>query len=83
MTVVALFIKISRSEHDLSERKLFMLSSGNDSVGGVTKLIRSVTCYTLSFELIGALILANSFHTAIRIQSRLVERRISFCFSFL
>lgn len=61
MTVVAIFTKFLGRNMNLSERKLFMLSSGNDSIGGVSKLFRSVTCFTLSFEGLGALILALRF----------------------
>ena len=42
MTLMASFTRLLGRNMTLGERKLFMLSTGNDSVGGVTKLIRSV-----------------------------------------
>lgn len=74
--------KAAREEHDLGERKLFMLSSGNDSVGGVTKLIRSVLLYTFSFEAAGAVILAARFipqHGAYGIWEAVFHSVSAFC----
>lgn len=61
MTLVALLSQVLKHKMSLQERKLVMLSSGNDSVGGVSKLIRSILLFTLAFEGIGAVALATRF----------------------
>ena len=61
MTLVALLSQVLRHKMSLHERKLVMLSSGNDSVGGVSRLIRSILLFTLAFEGIGAVALATRF----------------------
>jgi len=61
MTLVALLSQMLRHKMSLHERKLVMLSSGNDSVGGVSRLIRSILLFTLAFEGIGAIALATRF----------------------
>lgn len=61
MTLVALLSQVLRHKMSLHERKLVMLSSGNDSIGGVSKLIRSILLFTLAFEGIGAVALATRF----------------------
>ncbi len=61
MTLVALLTKVMGRSLSLKERKLFMLSAGNDTIGGVPKLIRSVTLFTLAFEGAGTLFLALRF----------------------
>ncbi len=61
MTLVALLSQMLRHKMSLHERKLVMLSSGNDSIGGVSRLIRSILLFTLAFEGIGAVALATRF----------------------
>jgi trk system potassium uptake protein TrkH len=61
MTLVATFSQMVKRGISLNERKLVMLSSGNDSVGGVSRLLRSILLFTLSFEGLGAVALATRF----------------------
>ena len=82
MTLMALFTRLLGRNMTLGERKLFMLSTGNDSVGGVTKLIRSVLLYTFSFEAAGAVILALRFipqHGAYGIWEAVFHSVSAFC----
>lgn len=82
MTLMASFTRLLGRNMTLGERKLFMLSSGNDSVGGVTKLIRSVLLYTFSFEAAGAVILAARFipqHGAYGIWEAVFHSVSAFC----
>ncbi len=61
MTLVSVFSRMFKKEISLEERKLFMLSSGNESIGGAGQLLKSIIIYTLSFEAIGAILLAVKF----------------------
>ena len=82
MTLMALFTRLLGRNMTLGERKLFMLSTGNDSVGGVTKLIRSVLIYTFPFEAAGAVILALRFipqHGAYGIWEAVFHSVSAFC----
>ena len=82
MTLMASFTRLLGRNMTLGERKLFMLSTGNDSVGGVTKLIRSVLLYTFSFEAAGAIILAARFipqHGAYGIWEAVFHSVSAFC----
>lgn len=82
MTLMASFTRLLGRNMTLGERKLFMLSTGNDSVGGVTKLIRSVLLYTFSFEAVGAVILAARFipqHGAYGIWEAVFHSVSAFC----
>lgn len=82
MTLMASFTRLLGRNMTLGERKLFMLSTGNDSVGGVTKLIRSVLLYTFSFEAAGAAILAARFipqHGAYGIWESVFHSVSAFC----
>ena len=82
LTLMASCTRLLGRNMPLGERKLCMLSTGNDSVGGVTKLIRSVLLYTFSFEAAGAIILAARFipqHGAYGIWEAVFHSVSAFC----
>ena len=61
MTLVAILTQILRGTMSLNRRMVVMLSSGQDSLGGVSRLIRSILLFSLSFEAVGAFALSFRF----------------------
>lgn len=61
MTVVTLISVAAGKKLSLHERRIFLISAGNDSFGGAIKLIRSIFFGTLFIEACGAALLSIRF----------------------
>lgn len=61
MSFIAMFALVFRKRIGLSERKLFMQSSGSAQLGGVMGLMKRILIGTFIFEGAGAVILATRF----------------------